>query len=190
MPDCSRWGGPGLAGGGIIVWKRVAVPAIPQEVTRVERTILPDCCEDWMLAYGAFYEPEAEFECVECATPWRKLERGRFQGVQNERVWVERSRDAEGQRFRYLEAEDGENALTERCCAKMILDYGERIRPGRQFTCPICRSVWRKSPVEHRSGLRVTGYENRTRGVTMAVQTGRGRNFLVPIEEYVPPRYE
>ena len=156
----------------------------------MERVILPDCCEDWILAYGAYYGYGAEFECIECGTPWRKLEAGRFQEAGGERVWAERAREAEGQQFRYLEGEGGEGALTNRCCAKLILGYGERIRDGKQFTCPICGSGWKKETIQHRSGMQVPAYTNASRGLTIAIQKGRGRDFLVPVDDYRPPLYE
>lgn len=154
----------------------------------MERVILPDCCEDWILAYGAFFQPGAEFECIECGTPWRKLEPGRFQETRSGRVWAERARAAEGQRFPYLEAETGEAALTNRCCAKLILGHGDRMETGKRFTCPMCGSGWEKQLVEHRSGLQVAGYRNMARGVTIAVQKGARRDYLVPLEEFRPPR--
>ena len=156
----------------------------------MERVILPDCCEDWILAYGAYYAHGAEFECIECGTPWRKLEAGRFQETGSGRVWAERAREAEGQQFRYLEAEGGESALTNRCCAKLILGYGERVKDGKRFTCPVCGSEWKKEVVQHRSGMQVAAYTNVARGVTIAIQKGRGRDFLVPLDDYRPPMFE
>ncbi len=154
------------------------------------RVILPDCCEDWILAYGAFYQEGAEFGCLECSGTWRKLGPGRFQSLGSGRIWAERVRGAEGREFRYLAAEDGEKPMTERCCAKLILDHHRRIRPGKQFACPLCGSEWKKELMQHRSGLQVAGYTNLSRGVTIAVQPGEGRSFLVPLDEYQPPRYE
>src|SRR5512146_3182263 len=155
----------------------------------MERVILPDCCEDWILTYGPYYAGGSSFECIECGTPWQKLERGRFQQTRNGRVWAERLRAAEGQQFRYLEPEEGEGALTNRCCATLILSRGERVRAGKQFTCPLCGTNWNKEAVQHRSGLRVDGYTNLAKGVTSAVQQGSPRNYLVPVEEYRPPMY-
>ena len=155
----------------------------------MERVILPDCCEDWIIAYGSYYDAGSRFECVECGTPWQKLEPGRFQEVRSERVWAERTRAAEGQQFRYLEPEKGEGALTNRCCAKLILDYGDRIKAGKQFACPVCGTEWKKEAIQHRSGTRVDGYTNVARGVTIAIQKGPARDYLVPVEEYRPPLY-
>lgn len=156
----------------------------------MERVILPDCCEDWILAYGAYYGPDVEFECIECGTQWRKLEAGRYQEAASHRVWAERAREAEGQQFRYLESEGGGDVLTNRCCAKVILTYGDRLKPGKQFTCPLCGSRWEKEMVQHRSGMQIAGYTNLARGVTIAIQKGRGRDFLVPVDEYRAPVYE
>ncbi len=156
----------------------------------MERVILPDCCEDWILACGAFYDEGARFECIECAGAWQKLEPGRYRQVRSGRVWVERGRHAEGREFRYLEAEEGEGAITDRCCAKLILEYGDRIQPGREFACPLCGATWKKDLMAHPSGLQVAGYSNTARGVTIAVQKGEHRSFLVPMSEYRPPRFD
>lgn len=155
----------------------------------MERVILPDCCEDWILNYGPYYDPDSEFECIECGTPWHKLEPHRFQETHGGRVWVEKTRSAEGQRFRYLEPETGEGALTNRCCAKLILDYGERLKVGKEFICPLCGTQWKKEAIQHRSGMRVDGYTNQVRGVTIAIQKGTTRNYLVPVDDYRAPVY-
>lgn len=155
----------------------------------MERVILPDCCEDWILSYGPYYHPGSSFECIECGTPWQKLEPGRFREMRGERVWAERSRSAEGQQFRYLEPESGEGALTNRCCAKLILGHGDRLKAGKQFVCPLCGTEWKKEMSQHRSGVQVAGYTNAARGVTIAIQRGGTREYLVPIEEFRPPLY-
>lgn len=155
----------------------------------MERVILPDCCEDWILGYGPFYEAGAGFECIECGSRWRKQAPGRFERVEGGQVWAERSREAEGQRFRYLEAEGGQNAMTNRCCARLILDYGERIHLDKQFACPICGTQWKKEQGESRGGMLVVSYLNETRGTRIAVQKGQGRDYLVPFEDYTPSRY-
>jgi hypothetical protein len=156
----------------------------------MDRVILPDCCEDWVLDYGAYYKHGAHFECIECGTPWRKLEAGRYEETGSGRIWAERAREAEGQMFRYLESEGGAGVLTNRCCAKLILGYGDRIKAGKQFTCPICASQWKKGMVQHRSGMQVAGYTSSQQGVTIVIQKGSGRDFLVPVDEYRPPLYE
>ena len=37
-----------------------------------ERTILADCCEDWIIEWGGFYERGRAFRCPECSTEWTK----------------------------------------------------------------------------------------------------------------------
>ncbi len=39
-----------------------------------ERTILADCCEDWIIEWGGFYRSGREFRCPECATEWKKTD--------------------------------------------------------------------------------------------------------------------
>jgi hypothetical protein len=151
-----------------------------------DRVILPDCCEDWILAYGAFYGGEAEFRCVECDSPWRKLGPGRFESGRTGQVWSVRTQHAEERQHRFLEAEDGHNPLTPRCCTKLLLEYGDRIKLNRQFACPICGSSWEKREVEQHRHQPVPAYVNATRGVTVAVQQGATRRFVVPLEEYQP----
>ncbi len=155
----------------------------------MERVVLPDCCEDWILTYGPYYDPGSHFECIECGTPWHKLEPGRFQQTRSEQVWAEKTRTAEGQEFRYLEPETGEGALTNRCCAKLILGYGDRIKVGKEFSCPVCGTNWKKEMVQHPSGIQVAGYTNTTRKVTLAIQKGPTRDYLVLVQEYRAPLY-
>ncbi len=150
----------------------------------VARVILPDCCEDWILELGAFYRDGAGFNCVECGSGWRKLGAGRYQHAGTGKVWLRRAWSSEGEEFPYLEAADGEHPVNRRCCAKLILRFDERIRAPREFSCPMCGTAWQKTRMPHRSGIEVTGYVNTSEGVTMAVQNGPGRNYLVPIDEY------
>src|SRR2546423_15520898 len=42
--------------------------------TTGERTILADCCEDWIIEWGGFYEAGRDFHCPECGTEWKKTE--------------------------------------------------------------------------------------------------------------------
>ena len=42
-------------------------------------TVLPDCCEDWILQFGAFYGAGEAFACPECGSGWEKTARDRFQ---------------------------------------------------------------------------------------------------------------
>jgi hypothetical protein len=151
-----------------------------------DRIVLPDCCEDWVLTYGAFYAVGVEFRCVECDAAWCKLGSGRFQSRRTSQIWSVRTRGAEDQQYRYLEAEDGHNPLTRRCCTKLILDYGDRIKLGRTFACPICGTPWRKQELEQRQHNPVVAYSDLDRGISVAVQQGAPRRFVVPFAEYQP----
>jgi hypothetical protein len=151
-----------------------------------DRVVLPDCCEDWVLAYGAFYAPETEFRCIECNSAWRKLGPGRFRSERTGQIWAVTTRAAEDREYRYLEAEDGHDPITPRCCTRLILDYGDRIRLGRQFGCPICGSTWEKRAVEQHRHQPVTAYANLGNDVVVAIQRGTTRRFIVPLAEYQP----
>jgi hypothetical protein len=151
-----------------------------------DRIVLPDCCEDWVLTYGAFYSADAEFRCVECDSAWRKLGPGRFASGRTNQIWSTRTRVAEDQQYRYLEAEDGQNPLTRRCCTKLILDYGDRIKLGRAFACPICGTSWQKHELEQHRDNPVVAYTDLGRNIHVAVQQGAPRRFVVPLEEYQP----
>lgn len=157
-----------------------------EEELSTQRVILPDCCEDWILAYGAFYPADAEFTCLECGGGWQKLAAGRFQSRLDGRTWILRARRAEDQEYRYLEAEDGQNPLTPRCCARIILAHGERLPRGSQFNCPICGANWRKDEIERGPHRTVTAFVDEGREVAVAIQDGATRRFLVPAEEYQP----
>lgn len=151
------------------------------------RAILSDCCEDWILAYGPFYDEGARFSCLECGREWQALADGRYLRLRDGKVWLEAVRPGRGTGFRYLAAEDGQNPLTERCCAQIILAHGPGLRAGFEFQCPICRTPWRKERRE-RGGLHTDVYHNLRLGTAMAIEEGERRRFLVevPVAEPSP----
>lgn len=150
------------------------------------RVILPDCCEDWILAYGPFYAKGVAFECIECGRPWRKVERDQYLSLRDERTWVRRERAGEGASFAYLESTDAANPATERCCTKILLQYGPHLRSGSAFSCPICGTPWTKTERE-RGGLRVPCYHNGRLDVDLTIVEGTHRSFVVPLDEYTMP---
>ena len=150
------------------------------------RVILPDCCEDWILAYGPFYASGTDFACIECGRPWRKIATGQFLSLRDERIWVQRERVSEGVSFAYLESADAANPTTERCCTKILLRHGPRLRTGTAFTCPICGTGWTKAEREQ-GGIRVPCFHNRRLNVDLAIVEGAHRSFLVPLDEYTLP---
>ena len=94
-----------------------------------ERTILADCCEDWIIEWGGFYRPGREFQCPECGTEWKKTEAdGYLRG--DGRSFVRRARSGPNAEFPYLAAADGHEPNVERCCAKILLAHGERMAEG------------------------------------------------------------
>jgi hypothetical protein len=147
-----------------------------------ERTILADCCEDWILQFGRHYQPGEGFCCLECGASWRKGAPGHFQRVSDGRGFVERTRNCEGAEFRYLSSEDGTEPLIERCCAQILLRFGEIMTPV-EFACPVCHTKWKRERGE-RGGLRVRCYRKGGVDEPFAIQTGSRRPFLVPLSRY------
>jgi predicted RNA-binding Zn-ribbon protein involved in translation (DUF1610 family) len=150
-----------------------------------ERTILADCCEDWIIEWGGFYSPDRTFRCPECATEWIKTGTDAYRRSDG-RAFLRRSRRGPAAEFPYLAAADGHEPDVERCCAKILLAHGERM-PDGPFECPVCGTEWTRTkqrlhglviPVFAKSGLREP----------LTVQPGRTRPFLVALSEYSPPR--
>ncbi|MCL4534200.1 MAG: hypothetical protein M1370_03450 [Bacteroidetes bacterium] len=160
-----------------------------------ERTILADCCEDWILQYGQFYLQGEGFSCPECATAWQKLappasegshRASRYRRVGDGRTFAERARTNEGAEFCYLSAEDGTEPLVERCCAQVLLRYGERT-PLAEFRCPVCHTHWTRTRAS-RGGVEITCFRKDDLDEPFAIQPGAARNFLVPLTSYRLPR--
>jgi hypothetical protein len=149
-------------------------------------TVLPDCCEDWILQFGAFYEAGEAFACPECGSDWRKAARDRFERPGDGQRFERRERPGDGQTFAYLAAESGEDPLIERCCATILLRYATTL-PAGAFRCPVCRAEWRKSSGQ-RGGMRFPQFEKAGLPEPFTVQRGRTRGFLVPVSSYSPPR--
>ena len=95
-----------------------------------ERVILNDCCEDWIIQWGGFYGAGASFTCPECATEWRKSREAAFRRASDGREFTRRTRHGPEDEFPYLAAVDGQEPIVERCCAKILLTHGERMREG------------------------------------------------------------
>ncbi len=153
-----------------------------------ERVILADCCEDWIIEWGGFYEPGQTFACPECATGWAKRGRSGAETYRrgDEREFVRRVRRGPGGAFPYLAAADGHEPNVERCCAKILLAHGERMAEG-EFVCPVCRTRWERR-TERLHGLRVPVFAKPGLAEPLAIQPGRTRPFLVSVSEYSPPR--
>jgi predicted RNA-binding Zn-ribbon protein involved in translation (DUF1610 family) len=150
----------------------------------MDRVILSDCCEDWIIEWGGFYATGAHFACPECATAWQKTSAG-FERADG-RSFVRRERSRESASFPYLAAQDGHEPNVERCCAKILLTYGDRMADGA-FACPVCGTQWERRS-ERLHGLRVPVFAKAGLAEALTVQPGRTRPFLVSISEYSPPR--
>jgi hypothetical protein len=147
-----------------------------------ERTILADCCEEWILHYGRYHHTGDSFVCMECGVEWKKMAPGCFRRNSDGMAFRERSRENEGAEFRYLSAEDGAEPLVERCCDQILLRYGDGMAPT-SFTCPICHTHWTRT-TEDRGGLRVRCFRKDGTSEPFAIQTGGRRHFLVPLSSY------
>jgi uncharacterized Zn ribbon protein len=181
----------------------------------MERVILADCCEDWIIQWGGFYREGGAFACPECGTEWTKTKAATFRRATDAREYERRERTGpsgrergagvppagslrEAQtgsgvppggsedRFPYLAAVDGQEPIVERCCAKILLTHGARMREG-MFVCPVCSTRWEKR-AERLHGLHVPVFEKAGLAEPLTIQPGRTRPFLVGISEYSPPR--
>lgn len=150
-----------------------------------ERVILNDCCEDWIIQWGGFYAAGARFACPECATEWARGASG-YRRALDGREFARRARTGPDDEYPYLAAVDGQEPHVERCCAKILLTYGGRMREG-EFTCPVCRTSWIKR-AERLHGLRVAVFDKDGLAEPLTIQPGRTRPFLVGVSEYSPPR--
>ncbi len=150
-----------------------------------QRNVLPDCCEDWILQYGAFYRPGQSFNCVECSTEWKKEEAGQFVRASDGKAFVRRSRVSEGSEFPYLAAADGHDPITNRCCARILLDLGPAMKVS-EFACPVCATQWKRG-ICSRAGISVVCFERPGLEEPLAIQKAPGRSYLVPLSSYRMP---
>ncbi len=151
-----------------------------------ERVILNDCCEDWILEWGAFYDKGTRFACPECATAWRAEAEARFVRESDGHAFRRRDRRAGVGAFPYLGAEDGREPVTDRCCAKILLQHGGHVPPG-EFVCPVCRTRWTIGATRLH-GLRVPTFSKVGLDEPLTIQPGRTRSFLVRVSHYSAPR--
>jgi len=150
-----------------------------------ERVILADCCEDWIIQWGGFYETGAAFSCPECATDWAKAGSDRYRRADG-REFARRERAGPQDRFPYLAASDGHEPNVERCCAKILLAHGAGLKEG-PFSCPVCKARWERR-TERLHGLRVPVFAKAGLPEPLTIQPGRTRPFLIALSEYSPPR--
>lgn len=151
-----------------------------------ERVILNDCCEDWILEWGQFYDKGNAFSCPECATTWRAQGEGRYAREGDGYAFRRRERRAGVGAFPLLGAEDGREPATDRCCAKILLQHGAHA-PAGELVCPACRTQWTIGTARLH-GLRVPTFAKRGLEEPLTIQPGRTRSFLVGISHYSAPR--
>ena len=141
--------------------------------TMAERTILADCCEDWIIEWGGFYERGRSFRCPECSTEWTKAESEVYRRGDG-REFVRRSRRGPDAEFPFLAAADGREPNVDRCCAKILLAHGERMADG-PFNCPVCGTEWTDL---FGAGLRAEFGDLHARSITeMVVSRARCRSM-------------
>jgi hypothetical protein len=149
------------------------------------RTLLPDCCEDWILQYGGFYETGSAFQCLECGTGWRKSERRSFRRETDGVEFRKTVRTGDDAEFASLVPVDGPAPLLDRCCAQILLRLGPAMKVER-FDCPVCHTAWRQETTT-RAGVRVRTFSHPGLPEPLAISRGRTRPFLVPLSRYAPP---
>ncbi len=151
-----------------------------------DRVILADCCEDWILEWGPYYDPGAPFACPECDTEWRADGGGRYTRAGDRHTFRRRERPAGEGRFAFLSAEDGRQPIVERCCAKILLQHGRHLSSG-VFRCPVCRTEWTVGSTRSH-GLVLPAFTKAGLEESLTVQPGRTRPFLVTLSRYSAPR--
>jgi hypothetical protein len=137
-----------------------------------QRRVLPNCCEDWILRYGGYYDPGVSFVCLECGTGWTKAGAGRYQQAGTDTVY----RETERRGYRYLAPESGPSPATERCCTEIILTYGPFMQVS-EVTCPVCGTPWTKSTDPGWVPPRDV-FTNRATGHRFTIEQGPTRKFL------------
>jgi hypothetical protein len=148
------------------------------------RVILADCCEDWIIEWGGFYDDGRAFACPECATAWTKTGPSAFRRADGA-AFTRRERKGPESSFPFLAANDGHEPNVERCCAKILLARGEAMADGA-FSCPVCSAAWERR-TERIHGLRVPVFA-KAGSEPLTIQAGRTRPFLVAVSEFSPPR--
>lgn len=148
--------------------------------------VLPDCCEDFILAYGAFLPHGGEFSCPECATGWQKVDATTFLWVEEHKHFQRREQEVQDGIYTFLSAIDGHQPLVDRCCARLLLHYGPTLR-APSLRCPICGTDWTRDTVV-RGGLSTRCFRSPRVSEPLAIQQGQARRFLIPFSLYTHPR--
>ena len=117
----------------------------------MDRVILADCCEDWIIEWGGYYAAGARFSCPEDGTGWRKAASDTFERADG-RAFVRRERTGPEAAFPYLAAKDGHEPNVDRCCAKILLRHGEGM-PDGPFACPVCGTRWERGQTSVSSNM-------------------------------------
>lgn len=149
------------------------------------RTLLPDCCEDWILRYGGFYETGETFSCLECGSGWLKTAPRNFQREADRVEFLKKIRQGDDGEYASLAPIAGPAPLIDRCCAEILLRLGPAMNVAA-FRCPICQTDWRQETTTH-GGVRVRAFSHAGLPEPLAISRGRTRPFLVPLSRYVPP---
>ncbi len=149
------------------------------------RTLLPDCCEDWILRYGGFYETGDTFACLECGASWAKTAPRSYRRASDQLDFVRKVRHGEDGEYASLVPVTSPAPLVDRCCAEILLRLGPGLKVA-EFRCPICHTNWRQELSDH-GGVRVRTFSHSGLPEPLAISRGRTRPFLVPLSRYVPP---
>ena len=143
----------------------------------MNRTILPNCCEDWIIENGDFYQAGKEFKCLPCGHEWQKEGSGRFREGSSRTAYLLTETEFG---FPYLTPATGPEPIVKRCCTKYITRFGDRVpKPLFDFECPVCETRWRMETSESNYPRRDVFIEERTGQAFVLVEN--------PVADYLSP---
>lgn len=142
-----------------------------------DRTVLPNCCENWILAQGRFYGLGEAFAVLPCGHVWRREGEGEFRDQASVLWKVDFIKG-----FPYLKPERADPPILNRCCSTILIEHGPQIRDEQlpfQFGCPVCGTPWSIAQSVGADLLNVRLYTNKSVEKTFRL-----------IDEAVPPYLE
>ena len=106
----------------------------------MDRTVLCNCCENWILQWGEFYREGEGFVSLPHGHLWRKERETTFTDLRTSITYV--VHDTKG--FKHLEPVAGVALpLLNRCCSVILIEFGPKTQPlPLDFTCPVCKTPW------------------------------------------------
>ena len=106
----------------------------------MKRTVLPNCCEEWIVESGGYYAEGRSFKCLPCGHAWRKQSDGFVEDASGAEYRLVRTLSG----FPYLEPVSGPAPVVNRCCSGYLTKHGAAVAaPLDGFACPVCETQWR-----------------------------------------------